>query len=197
MTTHYTELQLDGLRELANIGSGTAATALSQMVGRTIDVSVPNARALPLADAVDAAGPPEAIVTGVVLPVHGDLEAMVLMLYPPADAAVLCGLLDVDADTEVGRSALGEIGNIVGSAYVGALRAMTGLVIEPSPPATATDMVAAVVATVLSAGAHATDFALLLDSDILVEGAECSFSFMLVPNHAGVDELLRRLGLAT
>jgi chemotaxis protein CheC len=196
MTTRYSEPQLDGLRELANIGSGTAATALSQLVGRTIDVSVPNARALPLADAVDAAGPPDSVVTGVVVPVHGDIEAMVLMLYPPADAAVLCELLDVDPDTEVGLSALGEIGNIVGSAYVSALAAVTGLEFEPSPPATATDMVAAVVATVLSVGAHSTDYALLLDSEIVVANAECAFSFMLVPNQTGVEGLLSRLGLA-
>jgi chemotaxis protein CheC len=195
MSTKYSELQLDGLRELANIGSGTAATALSQMLGRPIDVSVPSALALPLADAVDAAGPPDEIVTGVVLPVHGDFDAMVLMLYPPADAATLCELLGVDPDSEVGLSALGEIGNIVGCAYIGALGMMTGLELEPRPPATATDMLAAVVSTVLSAGSHSTDVALLLDSQLVVEGAQCSFSFMLVPEESGVDELLGRLGL--
>ena len=45
----YSEMQLDALRELANIGSGTAATALSSMVGGPVDVSVPSALALPLA----------------------------------------------------------------------------------------------------------------------------------------------------
>jgi chemotaxis protein CheC len=193
--SRYTELQLDGLRELGNIGSGTAATALSQMVGRTIDVGVPSARALPLADAVDAAGPADAFTTAIVLPVCGDVEAMVLMLFPPEDAATLCGLLGVDPDSEVGRSALGEIGNIVGSAYIGALATMTGLALDPQPPATATDMIGAVVASVLAAGAHATDLAFLLDSDVVIEGSQCSFSFMLLPSEAGVDELLTRLGL--
>ena len=61
MNSHYTEMQLDALRELANIASGTAATALSQMLGREIELSVPRALALPLADAVDAAGDPSAI----------------------------------------------------------------------------------------------------------------------------------------
>lgn len=193
--SRYNELQLDGLRELANIGSGTAATALSQMLGRTIDMGLPTVLALPLADAVDAAGPADALTTAIVLPVHGDVEAMVLMLFPPEDAATLCGLFGVDVDSEVGRSALGEIGNILGSAYIGALGMMTGLVLEPLPPATATDMLGAVVASVLAAGAHATDLALLLDSDLVVEGAECSFSFMLLPSQASVDEVLTRLGL--
>jgi hypothetical protein len=42
------ELQLDALREVANIGAGHAATALSQMTNRTIMIAVPevNVRAL-------------------------------------------------------------------------------------------------------------------------------------------------------
>ena len=193
--TRYSELQLDALRELANIGSGNAATALSGLLGRSIDVSVPNALALPLADAVDAAGPAEAIVTGVVLPVYGDLDAIVLLLFTPEDADELTGLLGCEPGSEVALSALGEIGNILGSSYIGALGSMVGLMLEPRPPATATDMLGAIVASVLVAEAHTTDFALLLDSDLVVEGSECSFQFMLVPSAAGVDELLNRLGL--
>jgi chemotaxis protein CheC len=195
VTIQYSELQLDALRELANIGSGNAATALSQMLGRPIDVSVPNALALPLADAVDAVGAADTIVTGVALPVFGDLDAIVLMLFSEEDEQTLCTLLGVEAGTEVGRSALGEIGNILGCSYIGALGAMTGLVLEPAPPQTVTDMLAAIVETVLASHAESTHLALLLDSDLIVENAECSFSFMLVPNEAGVAELLSRLGL--
>ena len=63
----YTDMQLDALRELANIASGTAATSLSQMLGRDVDLNVPKAFALPLADAVDATGDPGRMVTGVAL----------------------------------------------------------------------------------------------------------------------------------
>src|SRR3954447_10216597 len=94
--TQYTDMQLDALRELANIGSGTAATALSTMLGRSIDVSVPNARALSLAEAVHAAGPAETPVTGIVLPIFGDLDAIVLLLLAQDDAATLCSLLGVE-----------------------------------------------------------------------------------------------------
>jgi chemotaxis protein CheC len=191
----YSEMQLDALRELANIGSGTAATALSSMLGRSIDVSVPNAIALPLADAVDAAGPADAEVTAVVLPIFGDLDAVVLMLFHPEDVAQICGLLGVEPDTEVGVSALGEVGNILGSSYVGALGMMTGLALEPRPPQTVTDMLGAIVATVLASTAESMEIAFLLDSDLVVEGSACSLSFMLVPHADGVAELLGRLGL--
>ena len=195
MPPQYTEMQLDALRELANIGSGTASTALSSMIGRSIDVSVPNARVLSFADAVDAAGPAEATVTAVVIPIFGDMDALVLLVFNAADAQTLCGLLGVEADTEWGLSALGEVGNILGTSYVTALGQMTGLAMEPRPPQTATDMLGAIVATVLAAGAGASDVALMLDSDLIVEGESCSLSFMLVPEENGVNELLVRLGV--
>jgi chemotaxis protein CheC len=195
MSTHFTDMQLDALRELANIGSGTAATALSRMVGRAIDVSVPNAHAVPLAHAVEEVGAPGDEATGVVLPIVGELDAIVLMLFRPRDAATVCALLGVEAGTELGRSALQEVGNIVGTAYVNALAAITGLELEPAPPQSATDMLGAIVETVLAQNAAAQNVALLLDSDLTVENEACSFSFLLVPTAESVGELLRRLGL--
>ena len=191
----YTELQLDALRELANIGSGTASGALSALLGRPVDISVPSARAVSFAEAVDATGDPESEVTGIALGVFGDLDGVVLLLVSPADADRLCGMLGVERGGEYVQSALGEVGNIVGSSYINALAEMTGMAIEPTPPATATDMLGAIVQTVLAGQAHAGDVALMLDSDLRVEGEDCSIAFVLVPSESGVEELLERLGL--
>src|SRR5919197_870356 len=162
MSKHFTEIQLDALRELANIGSGTASTSLSGMLGRSVDISVPAAAALTFADAIG-----------------------------------LCTLLGVDADSEMGQSALAEIGNIVGTSYINALAQMTGLELEPSPPQSATDMLGAIVASVLAGVAGAEDVALILDSDLEVEGEDCSLSFLMLPTRDGVEELLGRLGLGS
>jgi chemotaxis protein CheC len=195
LSAQYSDLQLDALRELANVGSGTASTALSAMLGRSVDITVPNAFVLPMAEAVDSIGNPEDDVTGIVLGVFGDMEATVLLLVNPNHAALLCGMLGVPADSEFGESALMEIGNIVGSSYINALAMMTGMEIEPTPPGLATDMLAAIVESVLAQRATGGDVALLLDSDMVVEGEDCSVSFLLVPDQGGVEQLLARLGL--
>jgi chemotaxis protein CheC len=194
MTT-FTTMQLDALRELANIGSGTAGTSLSQMLGRSVDISVPNALVLPLAEAVEAVGSPEEDVTGVVIPLLGDLDAIVLLVFPVSDADTLCGLLGVEAGTEVGLSALSEIGNILGASYVGAMSAMTGLELDLTPPQTVTDMLAAIVSTVLASRSEGTDTALILDSELTVEGEACSLSFLMLPAAGGVQEVLTRMGV--
>jgi chemotaxis protein CheC len=194
--TQYTELQLDALRELANIGSGTASTALSGMLGRAVDISVPKAQALPFADAVEAAGEPDTEITGIVLGITGEMNGTVLLLVPPSDADAMCRMLGVEPDDEFALSALGEIGNIVGTSYINALAGMTGMEIEPTPPATATDFLGAIVASVLAGAAMSGDVALMLDSNLVVEGEDCSIAFLLVPDQGGVELLLSRLGMS-
>jgi len=193
--TDLSSLQLDALRELANIGSGTAGTALSQLVGRSVDISVPNASVLDLADAVDAVGPAESEATGIVIPLEGEMDAVVLLLFPVEGAGVLCGMLGVEAGTEDGTSALREIGNILSASYIGSLTAMTGLDLDLTPPQDVTDMLAAIVATVLATRSGETDSALILDSELSVEGEGCSMSFLLLPAAGGVREILSRMGV--
>jgi chemotaxis protein CheC len=193
--SRYTDTQLDALRELANIGSGTASTALSSLLGRSVDISVPSAFVLPMAEAVGSIGNAESEATGVVLGIVGEMPGSVLLLFTPKDAELMCGLLGVEAGTEFGVSALMEIGNIVGASYINALGQMIGMDLEPTPPAAATDMLGAIVETVLAERAGAGDVALLLDSDLVVEGEDCSVSFLLVPDQGGVDQMLERLGV--
>jgi chemotaxis protein CheC len=196
MNTRYTDMQLDALRELANIASGTAATALSQMLGREIGLNVPQVLALPLADAVDAVGPADATIDAVVIPLDGDISGLVLLLIPLEHAATLCQLLGVEPGTEVGDSALSEIGNILGTSYLNALAAMTGLTLEPRPPLFASDLLGAIVASVLAQTAGEAEIALVLDSELDVAGEPCSISFLLLPSCGGARDLLAPLGLA-
>jgi chemotaxis protein CheC len=190
------DVQLDALRELANIASGTAATALSQMLARTVEINVPRALALPPADAVDACGDPEAHVAGVVVPIQGDIDGMVLLLIPYAQAENLCRLLGVEAHTEVGDSALREIGNILATSYLSGLAAMTGLVMEPSPPQLHTDMLGAIVSSLVIRASGAGELGLVLDSELDVSGEPCSISFLLLPTTGQIYDLLAPLGLA-
>ncbi len=196
MTGRLNDMQLDALRELANISSGTAATSLSQLLGRQVDLNVPKAFALPLADAVDAAGDPSLEVTGIMLSVEGDVTGAVLLLVPPMGAATLCNLLGVEPGSEVGDSALGEIGNILGAAYLNALSSMTGLSMLPGTPQVITDLLGAIVASVLAGATGHGDMALVLDSELDITGEPCAISFLLLPEAGGVNDLLAPLGLA-
>jgi chemotaxis protein CheC len=196
VTPRYTELQLDALRELANIASGNAATSLAQMLGREVDLNVPRVLALPLADAVEACGSPEDSTVSVVIPLEGDVTGVVLLLIEPEGAEALCKLLGVDAWDEIGESALREIGNILGTSCLNALASMTGLHLEPRPPHLTTDMLGAIVSSLALSQTASTELVLVLDSELAVADEPCSISFVLLPTEGGVSDLLAPLGLA-
>jgi chemotaxis protein CheC len=191
----YTETQLDALRELANIGSGQAAAALSTMLGHPVDISVPTAAAMELAEAVAIAGNPDEPRHGILVPIVGEFEASVVLLVPDTDAVQLCSVFGLDPDGEDGASFLGEIGNILGTSYINVLAEMCGMDMEPAPPQVVHDMLGAILASVLLANGE-SDEALVLDSALTVEGRPCSLSFLLIPAGGGVHELLGRIGVA-
>jgi chemotaxis protein CheC len=194
MTT-FSDMQLDALRELANIGSGNAGTALGAMLGKSVDINVPTAAALPLDEAVAIAGAPDELRYGVVVPMVGDFEAIVVLLFPENDAKKLTGIYGIEPSTPDGYSMLGEVGNILGTNYINALAQMVGMEMEPQPPQVVEDMLASILSTVLIGRGDDIEEALILDSNLLVEEEECTLSFLLLPNHGGIKELLGRLGL--
>jgi len=191
-----TDLQLDALRELANIGSGNAGTALGAMLGTSVDISVPTAAALPLADAVAAVGDAGDLRYGVVVPVVGDLAATAVLLLPERDARTMCSVYGLEPGTADGASMLGEVGNIVGTSYITVLGQMVGWELEPAPPEVVRDMLAAILESVVLARGEDVETVLILDTALRVEdGDECALSFLLLPSGDGVLELLSRLGL--
>jgi chemotaxis protein CheC len=191
----FTDMQLDALRELANIGSGNAGTALGSMLGKSVDISVPTAAVMPLADAVAIAGQPDELRHGVVVPIVGDMDAIVVLLFPERDARTLCGIYGIEPSTPDGKSMLGEVGNILGTNYINVLAQMVGMELEPAPPQVVEDMLGAILESVLLGRGHDVDQALILDSELIVEDEECSLSFLLLPSHGGITQLLERLGL--
>jgi chemotaxis protein CheC len=191
----FTDMQLDALRELANIGSGNAGTALGQMLGKTVDISVPTAAALPLAEAVAIAGTPDALRFGVVVPVFGDMDAVVVLLIPEEDARTMCAIYGIEPGTPDGHSMLGEVGNILGTNYITVLAQMVGWELEPAPPQVVEDMLGAILQSVMLSQGVDVDTVLILDSALLVEEEQCSLSFLLLPSTGGIRELLERLGL--
>ncbi len=52
----YSEFQMSAIQEVANIGTGNAATALSQLIGSGVDIDVPNAEFVQLWEAAERIG---------------------------------------------------------------------------------------------------------------------------------------------
>jgi chemotaxis protein CheC len=189
-------LQLDALREVANTGSGHAAADLSDMLGSRFSLSVPRAIATSLPDALDSLGGGETEVVSVSVRVVGDVEAALLALFTAQQADNLCGLLGVEARSEMGDSLLGEVGNVLACAYANVLGEMSGLEFDVSPPEVLRDYMGALVGTLVAATHNSPDQVLLIDTDLSVQEADCSMSVLFVPTGGGIERLLTSLGVA-
>ena len=74
-------MHLDVLKEIGNIGSGNATTALSQMLNTMVDIEVPVVEILDFQQAIDAAGGPDKIVAGILVGIKGAIDGMIMFLF--------------------------------------------------------------------------------------------------------------------
>jgi len=182
-------LQLDALREVANIGAGHAATALSQMTNRTIMISVPEVNVRPLEEVADMLGRPDAVVAAVLMQMMGDLTGRTLVLFPERSAQRLCDILFRRADGAtlqfgpMEQSGLKEVGNILVSAYMNALSDFMGMMLVPSVPSLVIDLSAAILTTAYLNFGHERDYVFCVDTSFRVEGTDpLRGHFLLLPD---------------
>ncbi len=190
----FTEMQQSALIEVANIGSGHAATALSTMLGSPVDVGFSKATLTALAQAVDEAGPAMGRSALVTTPLH-DGNGQMLLILPEETAEELCQMLGTTMRDPVGVTALQEVGNILSSSYMNAIVELTGLELEPDPPSVEVDLLGRLLNSSGVADADPTDPTVLMRSYLTIEGTEAHFTFLFVPHLKSVDQLLESLGL--
>jgi chemotaxis protein CheC len=194
------QLQLDALREAANIGAGHAATALSQITNRTIMVQVPEVRVLPLESVGAMLGDPGEVVCAVIMKVLGDVTGRTVQVFPASTATRLTSLLlrtpEQLLPEEFGtleHSAIKEIGNILVAAYLNALGQLTNLKLTMSAPAFAIDMAAAVLTTSYLNFGAVEDHVIAVNTHLGLDGAALPAHFLLIPDEPSLRDLLKAL----
>jgi chemotaxis protein CheC len=198
------DLQLDALREAANIGAGHAATALSQITNRRVMIQVPDVAVLPLESVGEMLGDPGEVVCAVIMTLHGGLEGRTLQVFPERAAARLTAKLlrtrEPLLPSEFGlleRSTLKEVGNILLAAYLNALAQLTGSTLTMSTPAFALDMAAAVLTTTYLNFDDDEDCVFCVSTRMAFDrGEDMPAHFLLIPDRPSLQSILRALQVA-
>lgn len=200
-----TPLERDALREVANIGAGHAATALSQMTGHKIMISVPEVSVRRLEDVSELVGPPETVIAAVLMHVMGDLTGRTLVVLPEASARALCALLlrrpapAGKAFDDMQQSTLKETGNILCSAYMNALSDFLGMMLVPSVPALVVDLAGAVLTTTYLNFGHDRDTVFCVETTFRIDGSEDSLTgeFLLMPDTPSLHAIFDAIRIAS
>ena len=192
----------DSLKEgarLVLLGSQNAITGLSQMVNREIEMNAVSARQIPVDDLPDLFGGREKVAVAVYLAVSGATDGHMFLVYPPETAMSLVDLLmgqepgTTEEISEMEASALGEMGNIMGSFYLNALSDATGLLLMPSPPAVIMDMAGSILDVALADILQESDDALVIEAIFSTKDQQITGNFLVLPNPAFLKQLSQRV----
>ncbi|MCB4791134.1 MAG: chemotaxis protein CheC [Elusimicrobia bacterium] len=192
-----TDLQVDTLKEVCGIGIGNAATAVSQMLKRKINMSLPKLQLVPINETAKVIGDTQTLVVGIYCKMLGDMAGGVLMTFSCESANNLVHiLLNKKTDNlnrpldELEVSALKEMGNIIAGAFVNALVKMINKDVLISVPKYAFDMMGAVIDLILIELAEVADSAVVLEIVFDDNEKEIKGNFFILPDPGSLKLLL-------
>jgi len=193
--------QLDVLKEIGTIGSATAATALADMVSEKVEISVPQVSLVPLENLSTILASADTLYFVLDMEINGDIGGRIFLLFSPEDAKFLASVLlgkpkeELDFKDDMFKSALKEVCNILGGAYISALADITNLSILPSIPSLALDMVGAILDFIFIQIAQTSEEALFIKTDLQVKGLSMEGLFLLFPTSESLQKIFDVLGV--
>jgi chemotaxis protein CheC len=193
--------QLDVLKEIGTIGSATAATALAEIVSAKVEISVPQVSLVPLENLSTILASADTLYFVLDMEINGDIGGRIFLLFCPEDAKFLASVLlgkpkdQLDFKDEMFKSALKEVCNILGGAYISALADITNFEILPSIPSLALDMVGAILDFIFIQIAQTSEEALFIKTDLQVKGLNMEGLFLLFPTSDSLQKIFEVLGV--
>ncbi len=194
-------LELDVIKEIGSIGTGNAATALSQVLKRPTKMSLPAVYVLGYNEAIEMVGAPEEIVAAVLVKMSGEINGIMLFILKiDFINAVLDSVLSRDIEnymdlTELEKSALEEIGNIIISSYVSAMSGLTGVAIKLSIPSIAINMLGGILSVPMVEFGYETDKLMMINGKFIVDGKVLDSNLLMMPDIQSLNYLMQKLGV--
>ena len=191
---------LDALAEMLNIGSGNAATALSQMIKKRIDIKIPSVTLSTIADAQNVFGDSERIVTSVYLQILGDATGVMLFSFDKNEAKKFADLVQGQKPgttkvlNEMSSSALKEAATILSGSCLNAMAKVLNMKLLISAPGIIEDMGGAIISAVLAETQQNADYALVMNTDLYVVDEKVVAYFFFVPEAKSLNNIVKKLG---
>jgi chemotaxis protein CheC len=191
-------VQADAIQELGNIGAAHAATTLSQMLGSTIEMSVPAIKVIDLSQLGKYMGEESAAM--VVFELQGDIpHGGYILFYITRESAVrmtntMLGMTEINRPlSEMDQSALLEVGNIMVSAFLDATAELLGFVMLPSPPALTIDMAHAAMQSLIAQMQEETNEVLLFSTELTCEEYKIDSDIIMMPERSTLVKIIALL----
>ncbi len=201
ITLNKDEMRLWG--SLALKGIDNAMTGLATMVNREIRMSSLSLKQVPASEAPNLVGGADKMVIGIYLAFEGDATGHLMLVHQPDVALAIIDMLLGNAPgttgdlNEMEQSALGEMGNIIGSSFLNAIADALGLSLRPSPPEVILDMAGAILDVAFAEILQQSDDVIVAETSFGTSDRQARGTFLVIPSfnflkvilsHAGVEK---------
>lgn len=198
MTKDHALLRYDALQEVVNIGGGHAATSLSKMIGRPVDMDVPFVEVLSYEEVYQTIQADDTIVKAVLSELIGGKYGVFLFMTDPVDAEKLAQMLlpgQTDYSEELVDSALKELSNILFQSFLQAVMELIGKPLIASLPVLTTDLFGSVLSSVYMQQEQFSEELFIIKNNFYSEGHKIEGSLYFVPKPDTLEQLLHQLGI--
>ena len=193
------EISRDILKEIGNIGTGNAVTALSQMLMHPVDIAMPDLKILKYQEVCSLLDSADELQTGIMVGVGGEMEGMFLFLLSETFTMMVLNKILGEEEREflnpgeMERSLICELGNIMCGSYINALASVMDLKLEVSVPDVCIDMGGAILSVPLSRFLRVSDDILMIDNLFHLGGESFLGRILFIPEPDSLDMMLRSL----
>jgi chemotaxis protein CheC len=190
--------EIDAFSEIANLGTGHAISALSDMLQRRLDMEIPKVEFISIERAVELVGK-DKIIVGVFLRIEGEIPNNFLVMIPRESALHLVDLLlgkkpgDTVIFSDIDQSVILEVGNILACAYMTALSDFMGMNLKPSPPSMVYDMASAVIEFVMLEFGDDSEHAMVFHCKAGQNEKDVNLHLLMIPSNDSLKDLRSRI----
>ncbi len=196
-------LEIDTLREIGSIGTGNAATALSQLLQKEVRITMPEVRIMGYNEAIEWIGGAEEITAGVLMRLGGEINGIMLSVQQMdfvnlvLESMLGRGINEYMELHEMECSALIEVGNIMISTFINALSGLAEIGINLTVPAFTVDMQGAIMAVPMAEFGGQSDYIMTIGGNFVCENKQVPCRLLLSPDVRSLNFLLRKLGVTS
>ncbi len=198
----FTIEQLDALKEIANIGAGNAAAALSQLLDKKVLIDIPQIKLVSTEafEKIEFLPKTDCQSVEVFHKILGQLQGGMLVMFPEQSA---CAMIDVLKTRSAGstqsfsstdESVINESSHILCSSYLNAIREILGLQqLIPSIAQTYTGKLSKLATVIAEKFTQGPEYVLPIENHLIIENIEFSLFVMFLLKSESLQGILEIL----
>ncbi|WP_192944150.1 chemotaxis protein CheC [Ligilactobacillus agilis] len=194
----YSEIELDGLKEIVNVGGGNAATSISQMINSRVDMDVPEVEVMAYNELYQKIIADDVEMHAVLSKIVGDIDGALLFVISDESGQKIAKMMlgsDDKPSNEIIASAVTELTNILFNSFLRAIGDMLQIQLIASLPILRYDFFGAIISSAYMAFDHYDEQILVIHNEFTYNNESLDASLFLIPGEGVLDKIFKALGI--